>query len=150
MSLRRFLTWLETAVPGRRAATAGASGNLGDRGERVAARFLKDLGFRILATRYRTSLGELDLIAQDGNCIVFVEVKTRRSTDAGNPFEAVGAAKQAQLTRLALAYLKQKGLLDRPARFDVVSIVWSDSGEKPQITHYRNAFEPPGKGQLFS
>jgi putative endonuclease len=143
---RRFLLWLKSAVAG----AGGAAKDLGQGGEEVAARYLKSLGFRIVAVRYRTPLGEIDLIARDGDCLVFVEVKTRRSTDAGAPFEAVGPAKQAQLTRLALAYLRQKGLLDRPARFDVVSILWGDGSDEPQITHYRNAFEPPGSGQMFS
>src|SRR5204862_3868997 len=111
-------------------------------------------GFKILARRYRTALGELDLVARDGPCIVFVEVKTRRSTAAGQPHEAVDRAKQAQLTRLALAFLKRFRRLEGPARFDVVSIIWEGQGEgqvqEPQIVHYRNAFEPPGRGQLFS
>lgn len=146
MSLRQFVHRLGQVVFGR----AGPAKSLGDRGEQVAAQFLTKLGYRIIATRFRTSLGELDLIAQDGDCIVFVEVKTRRSNDAGAPFEAVGRAKQAQLTRLALAYLRRKGLLERPARFDVVSIVWGADAAEPQVTHYRNAFEPSGRGQMFS
>jgi putative endonuclease len=81
---------------------------------------------------------------------VIVEVKTRRSDAAGQPHEAVDAYKQAQLTRLALAFLKQHGLLEHPARFDVVSIVWEGAAAEPRIVHYRNAFEPPGRGQMFS
>lgn len=123
---------------------------LGDAGERAAARYLKAQGFRILARQYRTSLGEIDLIAQDGQCVVFVEVKTRRSSDAGLPVEAVGPAKQAQLTRLALAYLRSQRLLDHAARFDVVAVLWSEGDQPPQIVHYRNAFPPVGRGQMFS
>ena len=126
------------------------AGWLGNEGERLAARFLRRRGFRILARQYRTPLGELDLIARDGDCIVFVEVKTRRSGAAGQPHEAVDRAKQAQLTRLALAWLKRYGLLDGRARFDVVSIVWQDAASEPEIVHYRHAFEPPGRGQMFS
>ena len=95
-------------------------------------------------------MGELDLVARDGQCIVFVEVKTRRSIDAGQPFEAVDARKQAQLTRLALAFLKRRGWLEQPARFDVISIVWPDGARDPEITHYKNAFEATGRGQMFS
>ncbi|HEY2253878.1 MAG TPA: YraN family protein, partial [Planctomycetaceae bacterium] len=85
--------------------------------------------------------------------------KTRRSTVAGQPHEAVDRDKQAQLTRLALAFLKRYRRLEQPARFDVVSIIWEGSGQgqaggsqskEPQIVHYRNAFEPPGRGQMFS
>jgi putative endonuclease len=126
------------------------AGWLGNEGERIAARYLKRQGYRILARRYRTALGEIDLIARDGACIVIVEVKTRRSDVAGLPHEAVDTYKQAQLTRLALAFLKQHGLLEQAARFDVVSIVWEDAAAEPQIVHYRNAFEPPGRGQMFS
>ncbi|HLJ12174.1 MAG TPA: YraN family protein [Planctomycetaceae bacterium] len=125
------------------------AGWLGDKGERQAARYLRRQGFKILARRFRTELGELDLVARDGACTVFVEVKTRRSDLAGQPHEAVDRAKQAQLTRLALAFLKRFRLLEQPARFDIVSILW-DGAQEPQIRHYRNAFEPPGRGQLFS
>lgn len=126
------------------------AGWLGNEGERLAARYLRRQGFRIIARRYRTALGELDLVARDGGCVVFVEVKTRRSEAAGQPFEAVDAFKQAQLTRLALAFLKRYRLLEHSARFDVVSIVWEGNRSEPQIVHYRHAFEPPGLGQMFS
>lgn len=123
---------------------------LGDDGERLAAQFLRRQGFKILARQYHTKLGELDLICREGETIVFVEVKTRRSDAAGRPEEAVTFAKQKQLTRAALAFLKQHGLLECAARFDVVSIVWpADSGD-PSIDHYRDAFPPVGSGQMFS
>ncbi len=126
------------------------AGWLGNAGEREAARFLRGLGYQVLERRYRTPLGELDLVARDGNCIVFVEVKTRRSNEAGQPFESVDRRKQLQLTKLALAFLKQRGWLEQPARFDVISIVWPETANVPEITHYRNAFEPVGRGQMFS
>ena len=126
------------------------AGWLGDEGEKRAAKYLRRQGYRILARRYRTPLGEIDLIARDGDCLVFVEVKTRRSTAQGMPHEAVDFHKQKQLTRLALAYLKRHRQLDTKARFDVVSIVWEETEAEPRISHYKNAFEPPGRGQLFS
>jgi putative endonuclease len=144
-ALSRFLEGLFGS-----ASTDWLAGWLGDEGERLAARYLRRLGYKILARRYRTAMGEIDLIARDGTCIVFVEVKTRRSDIAGQPHEAVDAYKQAQLARLALAFLKRYRLLEKPARFDVVSIVWEGVGAEPQIVHYRNAFEPPGRGQMFS
>jgi putative endonuclease len=126
------------------------AGWLGDEGERLAASYLRRQGYKILARRHRTPLGEIDLIARDGTCIVFVEVKTRRTESAGSPHEAVDRAKQAQLTRLALAFLKRYRLLEQSARFDVVSIVWEGSTSEPRIVHYKNAFEPPGRGQMFA
>ena len=123
---------------------------LGDRGERAAARFLRRKGMKILAKQQRTRLGEIDLIALDQKQIVFIEVKTRRSNDAGQPFEAVDRRKQQKLTKLALAWLKERGRLNQSARFDVVSIIWPDEETKPQIDHYPNAFEPSGSGQFFS
>lgn len=122
---------------------------LGDKGERLAVRHLKRQGYRILARQSRNRIGELDVVALDGECIVFVEVKTRSSQAAGHPSEAVTFAKQRQLTRVALAWLKARGLLERRARFDVIAITWSEGGE-PVVEHYRNAFEPVGRGQMFS
>ena len=155
MKLPRFVCeWATSAwfagLIGPAASGGWLAGWLGTEGERLAARYLRRLGYKILARRYRTALGELDLIARDGKCIVFVEVKTRRSALAGQPHEAVDRAKQAQLTRLALAFLKRFRRLEQPARFDVVSIIWEGPSGEPQIVHYRNAFEPPGWGQMFS
>jgi putative endonuclease len=124
--------------------------SLGRRGERAAARFLRRRGYKIVGRSESSPLGELDLIAVDGRTVVFVEVKTRRSHDAGHPAEAVGPDKQARLTRLALAYLKRHDLLDCSARFDVLAITWPETARKPQIEHIRNAFEAVGKGQMFS
>lgn len=123
---------------------------LGNRGERLAARFLRRQGFKILHRQFHSKLGEVDLIAVDGETVVFVEVKTRRTTAAGDPTEAVTLSKQRQLTKLALAYLKRYNLLERAARFDVVAVIWPDDGGKPEITHYRNAFEAVGRGQMFA
>ena len=119
---------------------------LGDRGERAAARHLRRQGFRILLRGYRTPRGEIDLIARDGRTVVFIEVKTRRH---GEPAEAVTVEKQRRLTLAALQFLRENGLLECPARFDVITIVWPDDQRTPVIEHYRNAFEPPGRGQFF-
>ena len=89
-------------------------------------------------------------VAVDGRTVVFVEVKTRHSTDAGHPADAVDADKQRRLTRLALAYLKRHDLLEHSARFDVLAVTWPDSRRKPTIDHYKNAFEAVGRGQMFS
>jgi putative endonuclease len=123
---------------------------LGDKGERKAARFLRRKGYKILARQCAGRLGEIDLIALEGETIVFVEVKTRRSDSAGLPFEAVTPAKQKKLTNLALTYLKRHGLLEHRARFDVVTVLWPAEGKQPEIEHYQNAFEPIGFGQMYS
>jgi putative endonuclease len=125
-------------------------GLLGKRGEKRAAVFLKTLGFRILARGVSNRFGEIDLIALDGETIVFVEVRTRESLDAGHPAESITPDKQAHLTRAALAYLKRHRLLARRARFDVVAILWPEGSRTPEITHYKNAFEPVGFGQFYS
>lgn len=123
---------------------------LGDRGERVAVRYLKSVGYRILARQHRNQFGEIDVIAEDGQQLVFVEVKTRQSVEAGQPFEAVDRRKQAQLTKVASAWLKRHRRLQQSARFDVVSIVWAKGASAPEIRHFRNAFESTDRGQFFS
>ncbi len=124
--------------------------SLDQRGERAAKRYLRKPGYQIVGRRERGRLGEIDLVAVDGRTIVFVEVKTRRSTVAGRPDEAVEAGKQQRLTRLALAYLKRHDLLECSARFDVVGVTWPAGDRRPTIEHFRNAFEAVGRGQLFS
>ncbi len=127
-----------------------AGESLGRRGETAAAKFLKQLGYRILERGYDSPLGEIDIVAIDGRTVVFVEVKTRSSTDSGHPADAVDATKQRRMTQAALAYLKAHNLLQTPARFDVVAVMWRDVHEPPVIEHIQNAFAPVGSGQLFS
>jgi len=123
---------------------------LGRRGERAAARYLRRLGYRILVHSDRSKPGEIDLVAVDGRTVVFVEVKTRNSDETGHPFEAVDDEKQRRLTRLALAYLKRHHLMEYPARFDVVSVVWPAGRRRPLIEHFPNAFEAAGRWGLYS
>jgi putative endonuclease len=122
--------------------------SLGTLGEAAAARYLRRKGYKIVARQAREQGGELDLVAIDGGVIVFVEVKTRRSTAAGHPAEAVDATKQRRMTRAALAYLRRHQLLDYPVRFDVVAIQWPAAARRPLIEHFLHAFEPPGQGQF--
>jgi putative endonuclease len=100
--------------------------------------------------RERGPLGELDLVAVDQRTIVFIEVKTRATHSAGHPAEAVDVEKQKKLTRLALAYLKRHDLLEHSARFDVLAVTWPATARRPQIEHYKNAFEAAGRGGLFT
>ncbi len=126
------------------------SQTLGRRGELAAEKHLKRLGYKIVRRSQRSSAGEIDLIAVDDRTVVFVEVKTRASHDKGHPAEAVDRTKQERLTRLALAFLKRHGLLEHSSRFDVVAVTWPDSDRRPIIEHFKNAFEPTGRGQMFS
>ncbi len=86
----------------------------------------------------------------DCSTIVFVEVKTRQSQALGHPAEAVDARKQRKLTRLAVTFLKRHGLLEYPARFDVVAITWPGGRGRPQIEHFVNAFEAMGEWEFYS
>jgi putative endonuclease len=119
---------------------------LGDRGEREAARFLRRKGLRILTRGYRTHQGEVDLIARDGDVVVFVEVKSRRQ---GVPAEAVTLEKQRRLTLAALHFLRRNNLLEHSCRFDVVAIVWPEGRRPASIEHFPHAFEAVGRGQLY-
>lgn len=123
---------------------------LGNRGEIEAAKFLEGLGYKIIHRQWRERFGEIDLIAIDHETIVFVEVKTRASTNAGHPTEAITTTKQGRMTRAALAFLKRKRWLNRRSRFDVIAVIWPSNGDSPQLQHYINAFEPSGFGQLYS
>jgi len=123
---------------------------LGRRGENVAARYLRGLGYVIVARGHRDHIGEIDLVAVDGRTVVFIEVKTRTSQDAGHPADAVDEAKQQRLTRLALSYMKRHDLLECSARFDVVAVTWPASSGRPKIEHFKSAFEAVGFDGMFS
>ncbi len=94
---------------------------LGRRGEEEAARFLERKGLRIVERGYRALRGEIDIIAWDSDTLVFVEVKTRTDPEQGLPEEAVTPAKQAQVRRIATAYLADLGLGSPYCRFDVIA-----------------------------
>src|SRR4051812_22229384 len=108
--------------------------------ERRAERFLRRQGYRILARNWSSSFGELDLIALDGRTVVFVEVRSSAGTDGERPAASVDERKQRKLTRVALHFLQKNRLLDRPARFDVVTLHPPASQDEPVVTHYINAF----------
>ncbi len=108
---------------------------LGDKGEDLAAAALKKQGYKILERNFTTPLGEIDLIARHQGCLVFIEVKTRKSLRFGRPEEAVTPTKQRRLQRLAEYYLKQKRLKEQPLRFDVVAITLTGEGPLIEIIH---------------
>ena len=112
---------------------------MGDRGENLAARYLRNRGYKIIVRNYRCELGEIDIVARDGNTLVFVEVKSR-AYDEPAPEDQVNAAKQHQITKAAKLYLSRYGLPQPPARFDVVAVLWP-SGRDPIIRHTPHAFQ---------
>ena len=111
---------------------------LGSRGEDLAVKFLKKKGYRILDRNFRTPLGEIDVIAEDRNTLVFVEVKTRTDDSFGRPFEAVTFRKKEKLRKAALSYLKSSRK-EMASRFDVLSI--EVRGGESRIEHIVDAFE---------
>lgn len=113
---------------------------LGRLGEEVAARLLQRRGLTILARNLRSRLGELDLVARDGDTVVFVEVKARRAGGGDPPQAAVDWRKQARLSRLALGYLAARGLAGQRCRFDVVAVTLAADGTVARVEHLRGAF----------
>jgi putative endonuclease len=113
---------------------------LGKRGEDLACQAVRRLGYKKIVRNYRCPQGEIDLIARDGGTLVFIEIKTRRMRSTGYAKEAVNRRKQRQLSKVALAYMKEHGCEDVSARFDVVAI-GLPAGEAPVIEIIRNAFE---------
>ncbi len=112
---------------------------LGKRGEGATADFLKENGYKILKANYKTKLGEVDIIAYDKDTLCFIEVKTRDSLRFGSPQEAVSHFKQRQISKVALQFLKRNNLLNKKARFDVVSVIYTE--DKPAFDLIKNAFE---------
>jgi putative endonuclease len=132
-----MLGWLKKFTRGGRAQSARDT--LGHRGENAAAAFLKKRGYRILCRNFRCDVGEIDIVARDGQTLVFVEVKTRAYDDP-TPEEQVNAVKQHQLTKAGRSFLGRFGNQPPPARFDVVAVVWP-TGRDPIIRHTPHAFE---------
>ncbi len=117
----------------------------GARGEGVAVEYLRRQGYRISGANWRCRTGEIDLIAEDGPTLVFVEVRTRRSTIAGTPEESVTRAKQRRLVALAETYLLGQEAAGRPWsgawRIDVVAIRLDARGGVLELNHLINAVE---------
>jgi putative endonuclease len=120
-----FLEWWRRIVPfGRRSEIDGAG-------------YLRSIGFRVIASGYRTKLGEIDLVAWDGDVLVFVEVKALHSE--APPEDAVGARKQQRVQRAARSYIAQYRLQDAPYRFDILAVS-ALPGRKPEFRLLRDAF----------
>jgi putative endonuclease len=129
--LKRLIAWLTGDE-----AAAGSSNprtRLGAHGERIAARQLRRSGYRIVSRNFRAAGAEIDLVAMDGETLVFVEVKTRLGAGAGAPQEAVDQRKQAHLRRAATIFADRNGAHSQPIRFDVVAIAGAGSNRRVEI-----------------
>ncbi len=127
--MARAVAWL---------AALRGQGTLGRRGERAAEKHLRRIGYRIVARNFRAAGAEIDLVAVDGDILVFVEVKTRRSRAAGAPEEAVDERKQKRMRRAAEFFARRSRADDFTMRFDLVAI--DASGKRLEIELLRNAF----------
>lgn len=113
-----------------------AKDEVGRFGEEVAVRYLQGQGLRVVGTNWRCPLGELDIVAVDGRCLVVVEVKTRRSASCGAPQEAVTPAKLARLRRLAAIWLREHRASCPEVRIDVVAVLLGGHREA-RVDHLR-------------
>lgn len=113
--------------------------DLGKLGEELALKKIKSLGYKSITRNYRCPLGEVDVIAKDGDCLVFIEIKTRRGRSLDYAKEAIDKRKRRQLSKVALAYMKSMNCSDVESRFDVVAISLNEGRE--QIEVIKNAFD---------
>jgi len=113
--------------------------DLGKAGEDFALKKIKKLGYRCIERNYRCTLGEIDLIAKHGECLVFIEIKTRRGRDTGYAKEAVTYRKKRQISKAALNYMKEKKCCDTKSRFDIIAV--SINHGIPEIEVIQDAFE---------
>lgn len=113
--------------------------SVGKRGEELASAYLAKAGYQIIERNYRCIFGEIDIVAEEGDNIVFIEVKSRRSNAYGDPQLAVGSRKQKKISMVALNYIEEKHKHSRNARFDVVAVKLLPSG--PTVELIKNAFE---------
>lgn len=122
----------------------GNNKKIGAFGESLACEYLIKNGYRILKRNYSCRAGEIDIIAMQGDNVVFIEVKTRSSGRYGMPSEAVSAAKQQKIVRTALHYMQSNRLLDYMCRFDVIEII-VDEDNNHQINLIKDAFQYSGR-----
>jgi len=119
----------------------GARKRLGDAGEEIATRELVRRGYVVRERNWRCPEGELDIVAEQGESLVFVEVRTRRGDRFGTPEESITPAKRAHLIAAAQAYLQAQSLQDRDWRIDVVAVEMSDRGQLQRVDVIENAIE---------
>ncbi len=114
----------------------------GREGEAAALTFLKKKGYRILEKNFRANVGEIDIVAEHGGVIVFVEVKARTNHEFGHPFNALTPTKQKKIIQTAKSFLARKRISGKPARFDVVALTSdAESSDSWRIELLENAFQ---------
>jgi putative endonuclease len=128
-----------TMTDSREKKTSSPRQSLGSLGERLAAATLEERGYCILERNFRCRSGEIDLVAEEGSDLVFVEVKTRRGTAHGLPEEAVNNRKARKLQEVAFSYLDLHQLPDCSWRIDVVAVQFSSAGKLEEIRVYQHA-----------
>jgi putative endonuclease len=141
--LVRFIAGLSSRWRSRFSPSRPEHLRLGSRGEKLACRFLRRNGYKVLHRNFRGRTGgEIDIVCRDKDTLVFVEVKTRSREDFGRPFDAVDRNKQKRIARGGLAWLRLLGDPDILFRFDVVEVILPEDAE-PRIELLRNAFALP-------
>jgi putative endonuclease len=111
----------------------------GNKGEDLACSYLEEIGLEIIERNYQFGHGEIDIIAKDGNTLVFIEVKYRKNFSFGPPELAVPKHKQQQVRKVAETYLWEKNISNQSCRIDVIAITQL-KGKTPEISHIKNAF----------
>lgn len=129
----------DVARQSREAKILAPHAALGRRGEDMAHRYLRSAGYMVVARNYRPGGGqaEVDIVARDGETVVFVEVKSRTTADFGSPERAIGEEKRRHIVRAARAYATRAGIAWSQVRFDVISIVFTNP---PSLVHQKDAF----------
>jgi putative endonuclease len=112
--------------------------SLGRKGEKIALNLLQKKKFQIREKGFRMFRGEIDIIADDGDDLVFIEVKSRRGNQFGHPEDSVTPAKQRQIKKIAAGYLFKHDIQDKPCRFDVIAITFFEN--KVDLIHFEDAF----------
>lgn len=115
---------------------------LGKHGEEIAVKHIKEEGYSLIQTNFRCRLGEIDIIAKDGDYLVFIEVKTRSNYNYGFPAEAINAKKKGTIIKTAQSYLSLKGLKNIDIRFDVIEVIIDNKNckEPENVKLIKNAF----------
>lgn len=129
----------DAARQARLKQTLNPEAALGRRGEDLAHRYLRSKGLRVLSRNYRPGGGEaeVDIVARDGEIVVFVEVKARSSAEYGSPDRAIGLEKQQHIVRAARSFATRAGIGWHQVRFDIISVVFT---KPPSIVHHQDAF----------
>ena len=141
--LVRFIDDLSNRWRSRFSSSRPQHLRLGARGEKLASRFLRRNGYKILSRNFRGRTGgEIDLVCRDRDTLVFVEVKTRTREDFGRPLDAVDRDKRKRISRGGLAWLRLLGDPDILFRFDIVEVIIAE-GAEPRLELVRNAFSLP-------